>query len=256
MEYAVCIVPIAAVRSMPDHKAEMTSQLLFGECCTITELPKNGFVKIAVKADGYEGWCQQQHFAAIDWETYNLPPLLLAAGRENILLCRDSDMHIPFGSSLTSLKNGKLSFENNVFEYSGKTWDVTEVKRSETVIKEIAAHFLNTPYLWGGRSIFGTDCSGFTQMVYKFLNVPLQRDARQQALQGVTVDFLQQAQCGDLAFFDNEDGEIIHVGLLLNNAEIIHASGKVQVDDIDTGGIITRTTGIRTQKLRIIKRYF
>ena len=256
MQYAVCIVPIAAVRSMPDHKAEMTSQLLFGECCTITEFSKNGFVKITVKADGYEGWCQQQHFAGIDLETYNLPPSLLAASRENILLCRDSDMHIPFGSSLTSMKNSKLSFENNVFEYTGKIWDVTEAKRSETAIKEIAAQFLNTPYLWGGRSIFGTDCSGFTQMVYKFLNIALQRDARQQALQGTTVDFLQQAQCGDLAFFDNEDGEIIHVGLLLNNTEIIHASGKVQVDDIDTGGIINRATGMRTQKLRIIKRYF
>jgi cell wall-associated NlpC family hydrolase len=110
--------------------------------------------------------------------------------------------------------------------------------------------------LWGGRSVFGIDCSGLTQAVYKFLNIQLLRDANQQATQGELVNFLQEARCGDLAFFDNEEGQIIHVGILLNNQEILHTSGKVRIDKIDNAGIINAETGERTQNLRIIKRYF
>jgi cell wall-associated NlpC family hydrolase len=114
---------------------------------------------------------------------------------------------------------------------------------------------LNSTYLWGGRSVFGIDCSGFTQSVFKFLNVHLLRDAQQQATQGELVAFLQQAHCGDLAFFDDGEGHIIHVGILLNAHEIIHAAGKVRIDKIDNQGIIEADTGQRTQRLRIIKRY-
>ena len=81
------------------------------------------------------------------------------------------------------------------------------------------------------------------------------RDAQQQATQGELVGFLQEAHCGDLAFFDNEEGEIIHVGILLNANKIIHAAGKVRIDKIDNEGIVDADTGQRTQRLRIIKRY-
>lgn len=102
--------------------------------------------------------------------------------------------------------------------------------------------------------MFGVDCSGFCQMVYRFCNVHLLRDAYQQATQGEVVGFLQEARCGDLAFFDNEEGRITHVGILLNDNEIIHSSVKVRIDSIDNMGIINRDTRQRTHKLRIIKR--
>jgi cell wall-associated NlpC family hydrolase len=88
------------------------------------------------------------------------------------------------------------------------------------------------------------------------IGIDLLRDASHQSTQGNSVDFLQQAQCGDLAFFDDADGQIYHVGILLDSQEIVHASGKVRKDTIDSAGIVNRDTGQRTHQLRIIKRYF
>lgn len=253
--YAVCAVPVAPVRNAPEHQAEMISQLLFGECGIITETTKDGFAKITVKADGYNGWCQLAHMTEITEELYNAGTSLLAGAWVNELECFGTVMHVPLGSSLTGIEKGKMVFDKMAVDFKGTVWDTAAEHKNTATIQQLAFRFLNTPYLWGGRSVFGIDCSGFSQMLYKLLGIALLRDAHQQATQGTTVDFLQEAQCGDLAFFDNENGEIIHVGVLLNDHEIIHASGKVQVDNIDNSGIINRSTGLRTQKLRIIKRY-
>ncbi len=256
MSYAVCCVPVAPLRSEQDHKTEMVSQLLFGECCIITYSGKNGWCRVVNRLDAYTGWCQQSHLQEIEEESYYLPEAGLAADWMNEIDFNGHAMMIPFGSSLTALKNGKATWLKNALHYSGKVWDVNEARTDAKTIKKLAFTFLNTAYLWGGRSVFGTDCSGFTQMVYKFLKIPLHRDAQQQVTQGEIVGFLQQAHCGDLAFFDNEEGNIIHVGLLLNEHEIIHSAGKVHIDKIDNQGIVNAETGERSLRLRIIKRYF
>lgn len=255
MSYAVCCVPVAPVRIDPDHRSEMVSQLLFGECCIITIVEKNGWVKIVNKTDAYTGWCWQQHFQEIDDTQYYLEENNLTADWVNEIDYNGHMMWVPFGSSLTAMKNGNVFWRKNTVHYTGNVWDPAAAKQDTKTIKQLAYKFLNTTYLWGGKSVFGIDCSGLTQSVYKFLNVHLLRDAQQQATQGELVSFLQQARCGDLAFFDNEEGEIIHVGILLNAHEIIHAAGKVRIDKIDNEGIVDAETGKRTQRLRIIKRY-
>jgi cell wall-associated NlpC family hydrolase len=121
-------------------------------------------------------------------------------------------------------------------------------------IEQIALQYINTAYLWGGRSPWGIDCSGFTQTVYNQIGIHLKRDAYQQAEQGEPLAFLSQAQMGDLAFFDNDEGKITHVGILLSNQKIIHASGKVKIEDIDNHGIINNETKKYSHKLRFIKR--
>ncbi len=255
MSYAVCCVPLAPLRTEPDHRSEMTSQLLFGECCIITIVEKDGWIKIVNQFDVYTGWCRQSHFQEIDEELYYSEATGLAAGWVNEIDYNGHPMHIPFGSSLTGMQNGHADWRKNTLHYGGNVWNPATAKHDAKIIKQLAYTFLNTTYLWGGRSVFGTDCSGFTQSVYKCLNIPLLRDAQQQATQGELVGFLQQARCGDLAFFDDEAGNIIHVGILFNDAEIIHAAGKVRIDKIDNAGIIDADTGARLQRLRIIKRY-
>lgn len=256
MSYAACCVPVAPVRLEPDHRAEMVSQLIFGECCIITIVEKNGWVKIVNKLDAYTGWCQQSHFQEIDDTQYYVEENDFTGEWVNQVDYNGHQMWVPFGSSLTAMKNGNVFWRRNTVHYSGKVWNPVTAKRDAKTIKQLAFKFLNSPYLWGGKSVFGVDCSGFTQSVYKMLNIHLFRDSQQQATQGELVAFLQQAHCGDLAFFDDEEGRIIHVGMLLNANEIIHSAGKVRVDKIDNEGIVHAETGQRTQKLRIIRRYF
>ena len=248
MTYAICCVPVASIRIAPDHRTEMISQLLFGEYCSITDSEKKGWIKIICKADGYEGWCQLSHVEEIDSLLYNDAAVDLTADWINTIKYKGQEMLVPLGSLLTGKKPD--------FDFAGKIWQPAMAQKDETTIKEIAFKFLNTTYLWGGRSVFGIDCSGFSQAVYKFLNIALLRDAQQQATQGDLVNFVQEARCGDLAFFDNEEGQIIHVGILLGENKIIHSAGKVHIDKIDNQGIVNAVTGERTQRLRIIKRYF
>ncbi len=243
MNYAVCCVPVAPVRIEPDQRSEMISQQLFGECCVIIIAEKNGWIKIENKLDRYTGWCSSSQFRQIDEAVYNNNDGKLAADWVNEIEFNNQLMYVPFGSLLSGIETENI-------------WIPSKVKTDSDIVREVAFKFLNTSYLWGGKSVFGIDCSGFTQSVFKFLNIHLLRDAQQQATQGELVGFLQEARRGDLAFFDNEDGQIIHVGILLSNNQIIHAAGKVRIDKIDNESIVNTDTGQRTQRLRIIKRYF
>lgn len=163
--------------------------------------------------------------------------------------CVNSDKQLIWllpGSTLPHFSESTFKINEQSFEYNGEF--------IQNDILTTANHFLNAPYLWGGRSLFGIDCSGFTQVVFKIHGKKLNRDASQQAKQGETVAFRSAALGGDLAFFDNEEGRITHVGIMLNNDQIIHASGKVRIDLIDDHGIIHKETGRYSHKLRIIKR--
>jgi len=233
----------------------MVSQQLFGEKSLVIE--KNGdWIKIQLRFDGYEGWVQQSHVVPIDEDIFNKNDKGLTQEWINEVDYNGHIMYVPMGSAVSAFKNGTAFWRKNLVHFKGKTWEPEEIKISSKIIKQIAFKFLNTSYLWGGKSVFGIDCSGYSQMVYKFLNYSLPRDAWQQAEKGATVNFLQEAHCGDLAFFDNEEGRITHVGILLNENEIIHSAGKVRIDKIDTDGILNLETKQRTHKLRIIKRYF
>ncbi len=159
------------------------------------------------------------------------------------------------GCTLPFLKDKQLRLGEATYTFNG----VARNPKPDHFAEEVAAaakFFLNAPYLWGGRTPWGIDCSGLTQQVYKHFGMPLLRDASQQATQGETVNFLAEAKPGDLAFFDNAEGRIIHVGILLSPEEIIHASGRVKIDRIDNEGIYSEELGKRTHQLRIIKRFY
>ena len=235
---ANCVVPVAPLRETASHRSEMVSQLLFGEPCRIIE-EKDGWQRITSDFDGYEGWCQKGQLSHADEVVEKIFYLNKWSSSVDY---NGASMQIPFGSYCAA---------TDPF-----AWDPAAHPINETELLAIAFTFLNTSYLWGGKSVFGVDCSGFVQTVFRFFDIRLLRDASLQATQGEAVGFLQEVRCGDLAFFDNAEGKITHVGLLLNDKEILHSSVKVRVDDIDNYGIVNRETGERTHKLRLIKRYF
>lgn len=250
--FGICNLAIVSLRLEPSDKSEQVSQLLFGEHFKILEQnPK--WIHIELAYDGYKGWIDSKQFQQISEEEYNLlnnlPQVLSADLIEYISTPTNQLIPIPIGSSLSFIDNETI----NISKFSFDGIKVCGVKDKSKLI-EIAFIYLNAPYLWGGKSPFGIDCSGFTQMVYKLNGYDLLRDASEQANQGEPLSFIEESEPGDLAFFDNEEGKIIHVGILMQDNYIIHASGKVRIDRLDHLGIYNVDSGRHTHKLRVIKK--
>ncbi len=253
MPHLVCIVPVCPMRSIASHRSEQVSQLLFGDVVEIIAVDGD-FVQVKYLFDDYEGWCQRSQLAEININQFDNSIELLNSDVANEVQVNSKRMLIPLGCSLGNLQNNSALWEMYNIKYLGNLIEPKNHLHDTVLLKDIAMLFLNTAYLWGGRSIFGVDCSGFCQTVFRFIGIPLLRDAYQQASQGEAIGFLQEVKLGDLAFFDNPEGKITHVGMLLDQETIIHASGRVRIDTIDHLGIVNVDTGLRTHKLRIIKR--
>lgn len=253
MNTALCIVPVAPIRKEPRHEAEITSQLLFGEAVEL--ISNHGeWVEIICSYDGYAGFCMRNQLTEVDAVIATQSQVPLVNTWSGIIQVNEAPMHVPFGSALPGLQNGETTWGSYRIRSTSKLVMEGAYVFDEESIRAVGFQFLNTSYLWGGRSVFGADCSGFTQVVMRFFGKHLPRDAAHQSLLGEDVGFLQEARCGDLAFFDNEEGKIIHVGMLLNDREILHSAGRVRIDTIDNAGIINRDTFQRTHQLRFVKR--
>ena len=254
MLYGICNLSMVPLRLEDNDASEMVSQLLFGEDFEILEKNKK-WSKIRLSHDHYEGYIDNKQYLEIDQETY----LKLSNSKhyyttEIIDFITNDQGHLsmlPIGSRLPFFNNNQLHIGTNNFSYDGNICS-GQFKKNEII--NIAFQFLNTPYLWGGRTPFGIDCSGFTQLVYKLCGYSLLRDAKDQATQGEVLSFIEESEPGDLAFFDNEEGTITHVGIIMNDYNIIHAHGKVRIDSLDHSGIYNKDSNTHTHQLRVIKK--
>ena len=247
MQYGICHLSIIPLRLEPTDPSELVSQILYGEHFKVLEVRKN-WVRIRLAFDKYEGWIDHKQYIEIDelrYKDLDSQSPILSSDLVDFIQDENSQLYpISLGATLNN-----NDFLNRTFE--GLT--TTGIKDKSQLI-ETAFNYLNAPYLWGGKTPFGIDCSGFTQMVYKLNGYKLLRDASQQATQGEALSFIEESEPGDLAFFDNNEGNIIHVGIIMKDNYIIHAHGKVRIDRLDHSGIYNAETRQHTHKLRVIKK--
>lgn len=247
MKYGLCPLSIVPVRALSDDTSELVTQVLYGEHFKVLEVKKK-WSRIRLDWDGYEGFIDNKQWKEISEgqfkELKNKPAILSADLVDFVTTDKGQLLPIPLGSSVHSS------------ELLGHTHDGTRVSGQlpKANLVDTALLYLNSPYLWGGKTPFGIDCSGFTQMVYRLNGYRLKRDASQQATQGDPFSFIEESQPGDLAFFDNKEGDIIHVGIVLKDNYIIHAHGQVRIDRLDHSGIFNVSRNTHTHKLRVLKR--
>jgi len=257
--YGICNLPIIPVRAGVGNQSEMVSQLLFGETFEVLDR-QDGYLFVRSAHDAYEGWINEKQQEVISQTDY----ALLGAEEQHIAdlsthamllkLGKEESMHLLPGSTLPFLDDDNFTINDTNYLFLGLS-RMPDVDDFEQEAEDVFRFYLNAPYLWGGRSVFGIDCSGYVQQVFKHFGIKMKRDAWQQAEQGVVMD-LEEAGLGDLAFFDNAEGRITHVGILLNQQEIIHASGRVKIDRIDDTGIFSEELNQYTHRLRVIKRVY
>lgn len=256
-QFGIAHLSLVPMRSEASDKSEMVNQLLFGETFSILERDRQ-WVHIQASFDQYKGWIDEKQFLSLSSNEYEtLREMLPVYALETLQHVLHISEYFPLllGSSLPNFNGRKAQMKNRSYTYLGETtFKIRNAQADVTQVIGYAFKYLHAPYLWGGRSPFGIDCSGLTQMAFKLGNIALPRDAYQQAERGALIEDFAQIQAGDLAFFSNDSGKVIHVGIVLNNNNILHASGKVRVDKLHESGIFNVDSKKYSHKLSSIKR--
>ncbi|WP_439882450.1 C40 family peptidase [Pontibacter sp. MBLB2868] len=245
------------MRAETSDKAEIVTQMLFGECYEVVARDEN-WMQVQLVTDGYRGWIDfKQHNPVTveyykEWRNTTHPRTM-----DLVQVVSNAEVRIPVGIGcyLPFFDGMNIRVNDDKFVYNGRASNPSVPVTTVQVVK-VASNFIKAPYLWGGKSIFGIDCSGFTQQVFGICGYQLPRDAYQQVNHGEEVHFATQTQPGDLAYFSNEEGRIIHVGIMLEGNQIMHAHGEVRIDTLDHNGIYNAARKRYSHKLRIIKRIF
>ena len=237
-------MPVLPLRSEARHSSEMVDQLLFGDTYELLSL-REEWCEVSVCGYSYRGWIsRKQHTPLTEGERASVErwPLIVRKPVASVTLCGRETL-IPMGSRLPEADVAVCGIAIH-HDLSGASL--------QTPI-EVALQLYGAPYLWGGKSCMGIDCSGLSQLAYRLCGIMLPRDASQQALVGSAVGN-DIPEANDLLFFHNEAGRVVHVGIYMGGGKIIHASGRVRIDPVDAVGIVNTDTGQYSHRLHSIRR--
>ncbi len=241
----ICHLSLIPVRSNPGSRSEMVTQLLLGETYQVLKIEEDWY-QILNEQDHYIGWISSNQFCLFN---------------ENSPEPNHTLKHYPYtellvnGTVVFATPGSQIALKEGFYYFNGQQCELNPLPSSlnESII-DFAKQFLNTPYLWGGKGIMGIDCSGFSSIVFACYGIKIPRDAAEQALIGKSIAFVNEIQPADLVFFENKEGKITHVGIAIDQDHIIHASGAVRIDLLDSYGIFNNSTGKHTHTLKCIKR--
>ena len=255
-QYGICRLSLIPMRMEPDHRSEMVNQLLFGEHFSVNRESDDGkWLKIMSALDRYEGWIQVEQFHEITsdyFEQVGLMDYRICTDIFSSILFNKTQVMITMGSILPISSNELFEMDEHL-AFNGESKSLGQ-KRDADFIEQTARKYLNSPYLWGGKSPFGIDCSGLTQMVFRISGYSIPRDSSQQVVSGRHIEDFKESSPGDLIIFNDDSGKIDHVGIMIENQKIIHSSGKVRIDEITVDGIRNSDTGRITHNLHSIRR--
>jgi len=259
MQSGICNLSMMPLRKEPSHKSEMISQLLFGDVYKVLEF-KGDWAEICMAYDGYIGYISTRQIEFISDDEYELMNSNDMNATTDIVQVvynktKNITQGIFIGSSLPEIKDEIYTLAGDTYLFRGNlTSNISYNNDRETIIEENIRKFIHAPYLWGGRAPFGIDCSGFVQIIYKLCGIKLTRDAGQQSKLGEPVHLFNDAVPGDLMFFDNEEQIITHTGIYLGNNKIVHASGMVRIDHVDSKGIFDNNRQLYTHNMKMIRK--
>ncbi len=259
MKYAIVLTPLVPVRNEASERSEMVTQLVFGDLMTIVST-EGDWVEVLNSFDNYRGWVSGKMLTALSKDEYEeLKSSKPALVRLPLVDIKEKKQNMPIRVSIGASLPG-YNYETEQMRVADRVFTIRTMsvyKTEKTFIKDIlrtASYFINTPYLWGGKSIMGVDCSGFVQIVYRVHNIDLPRDASQQISYGKVIDKFEDIRPGDLAFFHNEKGSVVHVGIVYTPKQIIHSSGNVHIDKLTPDGIWSEELDKYTHTGLVFKR--
>lgn len=254
----ICRLSVVPVRAKGQDTSEMVSQLLFGDHYEIIAESEDGkWLKIKIYFDDYEGWIDIKQYTSITedyFDQINNSDYKISLDLTSSILHNRNHINVMLGSVLPISTNELFKMEEQL-AFNGESKSLSQ-KRDFDYLKSIALKYINAPYVWGGKTPFGIDCSGFTQQVFRICGYSLKRDASLQEQQGLELKSLKDAQPGDLAFFTNTKNKVSHVGIVWTDHQIIHASGKVRIDKLDEEGIYNEELRNHSHSLSSLRRVF
>lgn len=256
MQFGICPLNTVPIRNSSSHKSEMISQLLFGEMVEVLEKKGRQWTRVRCQEDNFVGWVsthQLEEITPSEFQSYQnqfafVLDLLHPAQRD------DAFIPLSLGARLPNFDGMRFTIGTQTYSFTGQAVFPEDLVAQPQLILKIARKYLHAPMLWGGRSPFGLDSAGLVQVVYRMAGQQLPREAYQQVLEGESVDFVEQAYAGDLAFFENQAGRITHTGILFPDNQVLHVYGKVRLDRLDHYGIYHTELKRYTHRLRIVKR--
>jgi len=260
MNFGIASIAKIPVRAKPAHQSEMCNEILFGESYTIVD-EEGDWLMVQSGWDAYEGWISRGSNTPISQKDFkdlssSIKVYCTAPVQSACISSAKASLYLSMGSRLPFFNTRNRQFRINDIIYTlsqDATYSGAISKNVRAAVIETAGQLLNTPYLWGGKSSFGTDCSGFVQTILRIHGINLPRDSSDQSGHGTVVQLTDSHQSGDLAFFHNVEGKITHVGFVASQGLILHASGRVRLDRLDQKGIFNADIDKYTHQLSLIK---